>query len=234
MRRVNVLKTVSLLIITLCCNCAMAGVLVSGTRVVYDGHKRETSLGIKNKDSTSPYLIQTWADNDGPEGTVKNPVKPPFVITPPVFRLDAGKENMVRIILTSPSLPQDRESLYWVNVKSIPASSKETKNVLQISVKTRIKLIYRPEGIESPEMDDYKKIMFHQAGNELTVTNPTPYFITFFSLNVGNKPVTTTNIVVPPKGTAQYLIPVGAIGHDITWQVINDYGGASPVTTSHL
>lgn len=68
--------------------------------------------------------------------------KTPFIITPPLFRLDPGKNNILRIVNTTPGLPQDRESVYWVNVKAIPSKSddSENKNVLQIAVRTRIKL----------------------------------------------------------------------------------------------
>lgn len=52
------------------------------------------------------------------------------------------KNNILRIVNVNPSLPQDRESVYWVNVKAIPSQNEENegKNVLQIAVRTRIKL----------------------------------------------------------------------------------------------
>ena len=212
---------------------AQAGVVVGGTRVVYDGAKRETSLSVKNPDKVS-YLIQAWADADGPTGENKGSPKPPFVVTPPLFRLDAGNENMIRIIRTGGSLPEDRETAYWMNVKSIPASARSDKNVLQISVKTRIKLFYRPADIKAPTDDDYKKVTFRRAGGQIEVTNPTPYYLSFYSLKMGSAPVNTTNVMVPPKGTANYPVPSAASGGQVTWQVINDFGGNSKAITSAL
>ena len=44
-----------------------------------------------------------------------------FVITPPLFAMQGKKENTLRIIdATNNQLPQDRESLFWMNVKAIP------------------------------------------------------------------------------------------------------------------
>ena len=120
---------------------ANAGVIIGGTRLIFDGAKKEASISINNPDST-PYLIQSWIDMQ--EG---NSGKAPFIITPPLYRLDGGQKNIERIVMTG-ALPQERESLFWLNIKAIPSASKQT-NSLQIAVKTRIKLIYRPEGLRA-------------------------------------------------------------------------------------
>jgi P pilus assembly chaperone PapD len=73
---------------------ANAALVVGGTRVIYDGSKKEVSLSVRNPDS-SPYLVQSSIDTLA--GGVQ---KAPFIITPPLYRLDAGKENLMRIILT--------------------------------------------------------------------------------------------------------------------------------------
>lgn len=212
---------------------AYAGIIVGGTRVIYDGSKREASLSVNNPDKI-PYLIQTWTDNDGPTEENKGSPKPPFIITPPLFRLDAGNENIVRIIRTGGVLPEDRESVYWMNVKSIPASTKGNKNILQISVKTRIKLIYRPKDIKAPSDEDYKAVSFQRIGNEIKVNNPTPYYFSLFSMKLGDSPVITTNVMVPPKNSVRYPVPAEGNGTQISWQVINDFGGSSKINTSKL
>ena len=117
-----------------------AGVVVGGTRLIYDGGKKESALNISNPDAM-PYLIQSWVDAQ--EG---DSAKAPFIITPPLFRLDGGQNNLLRVVRAGGNLPTDRESLYWLNVKAIPSVEKK-ENTLQIAIKTRIKLIYRPQGL---------------------------------------------------------------------------------------
>ncbi|CAI1068827.1 Chaperone protein fimC precursor [Serratia rubidaea] len=212
---------------------AQAGVVVGGTRVVYDGAKREASLSISNPDKT-PYLIQSWADNDGPDGKQKAGAKPPFVVTPPLFRLEPRGENLLRIIRTGGALPEDRESVFWLNVKSLPSAPQGERNVLQIAVKTRIKLFYRPGGLPRMSEDSYQQVSFQRQGNQLQVSNPTPYFLSFFSLKVNGQTVDTTNVMVPPKGSASYRLPASAAGGQVSWQLINDYGGTSKVFASPL
>uniref|UniRef100_UPI0013D73653 fimbrial biogenesis chaperone n=2 Tax=Enterobacteriaceae TaxID=543 RepID=UPI0013D73653 len=85
---------------------AQAGVVINGTRLVYQGDKNESSLGLSNPDTTD-YLVQSWVDSGG-----KNLAKAPFLITPPLFRLDAKEDNVLRVVRTGGNLPEDRESLY--------------------------------------------------------------------------------------------------------------------------
>lgn len=203
-----------------------AGVVIGGTRVVFHGDKREESLSVMNK-GNKPFLIQSWVDTSGETGKKKGTVKPPFLITPPLFRLDGGEENLVRIIRTGENFPEDRESVYWVNVKSIPSSVKGEKNVLQIAIKSRIKLFYRPEGIKRPTEEDFESVSFHRSVEQIEVKNPTPYYITFYSMKLGNTDVSTSHVMVPPKGSAYYHVPASIQEDKVTWQYINDFGGIS-------
>lgn len=160
-----------------------AGVVVGGTRVVYDGSKKEASISVNNPEATKPYLIQSWVEEVTPTGTRKAP----FIMTPPLFRLDAGQENVLRIIRTGGHFPENKESVFWVNIKSIPSSEKTDTNQLQIAVKTRIKLFFRPVGLSGNATDAYKALKFTRSGNQLLVNNPTPYHISFYKVNVGVK-----------------------------------------------
>jgi fimbrial chaperone protein len=65
------------------------------------------------------------------------------------------KENTLRIIdATNNQLPQDRESLFWMNVKAIPSmdKSKLSDNTLQLAIISRIKLYYRPAKLTLPRI----------------------------------------------------------------------------------
>jgi len=195
---------------------AYAGVIIGGTRVIFDGGKKEASISINNADSV-PYLIQSWVDM--PEG---NANKAPFIVTPPLYRLDGGQQNIERILLSG-SLPQDKESLFWLNIKAIPSASKQ-ENSLQIAVKTRIKLIYRPSGLKgtTPE-EQANKLTWSRSGNKLMVTNPTQYVINFNEISVGDKKLDEVSWVAP-GATAVFSLPAGVNGNHISFKVINDYG----------
>ena len=192
---------------------ANAGVIIGGTRVIFEGAKKEATINITNPDNT-PYLIQSWIDmQDGVSG------KTPFIITPPLYRLDGGQKNLERIVMTG-SLPQEQERL---NIKAIPSASQQM-NALQIAVKTRIKLIYRPEGLRASTPEEQAtKLTWQQSGNAIQVNNPTPYVINFNEITLGGRKLDDVTYVLP-GASARFLLPEGGSGHSLTFKVINDYG----------
>ncbi|MCL7707702.1 molecular chaperone, partial [Enterobacter kobei] len=91
--------------------------------------------------------------------------KAPFMVTPPLFRLAAHQDNTLRVVRTGGTLPEDRESLYWLNIKSIPSAAKiEGVNRLQIAIKTRIKLMYRPASVSGKPEDVASALKWHTEG----------------------------------------------------------------------
>jgi P pilus assembly chaperone PapD len=196
---------------------ALAGVEIGGTRIIYSGDKKETTISIKNPEKETPYLIQSWLDN----GDDSNSNKTPFIVTPPLFLLEPRQENQLRIVNTE-TLPQDRESIYWLSVKSIAGTNRDI-NRLQISVRTRIKMIYRPASLTKNAMDAWKKLQVTRNGERVTFSNPTAYYVSFFSVKVGNKELKNP-LMVPPFGNYSMSVPTNAVGK-VSWRAINDYGG---------
>src|SRR5512146_2342735 len=86
---------------------AVAGVVVDGTRVVYPAAKREVTINIDNPGSV-PSLVQAWLDAGDPHAKPGDS-KVPFVLTPPLFRLDPTKVQSLRLVYTHDPLPADRE-----------------------------------------------------------------------------------------------------------------------------
>lgn len=202
-------------------SAANAGVVIGGTRVIYDGNKKESSISVNNPDTT-PYLIQSWVEtqNGGAE-------KAPFIITPPLYRLDKDQQNVERIVLAG-SVPQGKESLYWLNIKAIP-SAPAKDNSLQIAVKTRIKLIYRPaslKGVIPDELAD--KLTWQRSGNQLQVTNPTNMVMNFNEITVSGKKLDDVSYVLPGS-SARFDLPKGVSGGAVSFKIINDYGGTGKV-----
>ncbi|MGG2408678.1 fimbrial biogenesis chaperone, partial [Aeromonas veronii] len=42
---------------------AHAGIVMGGTRVIYEEGKREASISVTNADNAVPYLVQSWVEN---------------------------------------------------------------------------------------------------------------------------------------------------------------------------
>ncbi|MDN0124308.1 fimbria/pilus periplasmic chaperone [Yersinia aleksiciae] len=201
---------------------ADAGVALGATRVIYPADQKQVQLPVTNNDEKSNYLIQSWVENANGEKDGR------FVITPPLFAMQGKKENTLRIIdATNNQLPQDRESLFWINVKAIPSmdKSKQSDNTLQLAIISRIKLYYRPANLTLPVEQAVDKLRYRRSGNELVLINPTPYFLTVTEMNAGTREI--GNALVPPMGETSVKLPADA-GSDISWRTINDYGALTP------
>ncbi|WP_024549582.1 fimbrial biogenesis chaperone [Siccibacter turicensis] len=198
------------------------GVQIGRTRIIYPGDKKEVELALINRDNDLPWLVQSWVD------TGDGKTRGPFIITPPLFRLDAQKEQGLRIAWTGAPLATDRESLLFLNVRTIPASEKgsEDKNVLRLIFKTRLKLFFRPAGLDGTPAQSCAGLTFRRTGDRLTVTNAGAFYSVFDSLQLGGHRLDSLELVAP-KSASQVVLPAGVVGQNISWRCITDYGNAS-------
>ncbi|MFI3311780.1 MULTISPECIES: fimbrial biogenesis chaperone [Ewingella] len=205
---------------------AFAGFSVGATRVIYTSNMKETPLSVRNTEDSNVYLIRSWVSSDKENENV------PFIITPPLFRIEPGQENALRITQTSSALPQDRESVYWVNTLAIPPASKE-KNTLQFSINTRIKLFYRPVELNNrAEVEkSYQQVKFSRSGNSLSVSNPTPYFVNLAKISINDKEINDGYMIAPKSSIKIENAPAG---NKVGWQAINDFGGLSERFTANF
>lgn len=204
-----------------------AGVGLDATRVVYPAGQKEASLGVRSLKETDSFLIQSWVENA--EGNKVNS----FVITPPLFLMQGKKENTLRIVdNTNGALPNDRESLFWLNVKAIPSMNKsqELQNTLQFAITSRIKMFYRPSNIKMAPEDAPSKLTFSHQGSAIQVNNPTPYYLTLVSIKA-NGTALKDNMVAPMSNLT--LSPESSAS-SISYKTINDFGAQTPTTTASV
>ena len=153
-----------------------------------------------------------------------------FMITPPLFRLDAQQKSVLRIFNASSAMPADRESLFYFNVTSIPAATDEDakQNTLQIAVRNRMKLFYRPKALadDTPE-NVTTKLTWQITGGKLKVINPTGYYMNFSAVKVNNSLVKDA-LLLAPFSSNEYALPNGVSSGTVIWKIINDQGGIGP------
>ncbi|HHB1427542.1 TPA: molecular chaperone [Serratia odorifera] len=221
-------RSLTLIALMMISSLAQGSVVLGGTRVIYDAGKKESNISVKNP-TKNPFLVQSWVQNSD-----NADAKAPFIVTPPLFRLDGKKENVLRIINTGGQLPQDRESLFWLNVKAIPKSADTDVNTLQIAVNTQIKLLYRPQDLPSSPDEAAKTLDWRLESGQLKVANNSPYYINFHSVKINGQDIDSATMV-PPKSTSAFkLNKTIKTGGEISWKIINDYGGSSALMQKKL
>lgn len=207
---------------------AMGAIALDRTRVIFNGSEKSVSLNISNENQQLPYLAQGWLENA--QG-IK--VTSPLVILPPVQRVEPGAKSAIKVqaLPAVNMLPQDRESLFYFNLREIPPRS-EKANVLQIALQTRIKLFYRPKGIIPSQADIaspwQEKLILKRQGESYQVLNPTPYYVTIVNAAASKNGSSVANfkpVMIEPLGSAPLTGSASALGHAPVLTYVNDYGG---------
>lgn len=229
------------------CAPARADVVINTTRVIYHAKEREVTVKLNNDEKTQPRLVQAWID-DGHVDKTPDQMQVPFQLTPPVFRLDAGKSQALRTVYTHESyqgkpLPTDKESLFWLNVLSVPPkpANAEGQNTLQFAVRTRIKLFFRPNGLAGQPGQATSQLTWRpvsEGGRQaLEAHNPSGYHISFSKVALmvdGKEFPSEAPPMIAPGATLRYTLkdlssppPATASVH---FTAVDDFGTANDHT----
>ncbi|WP_421507106.1 fimbria/pilus periplasmic chaperone [Erwinia rhapontici] len=227
---------------------AFAAIALDRTRVVYNGSQKSISLNVSNENKQLPYLAQGWI-----EDAQGNKITSPLAVLPPVQRIEPGAKSQVKVqgLPAAAQLPQDRESLFYFNLREIPPRT-DKPNTLQIALQTRIKMFYRPKLLEITSGDTpwQEQITLTKQGGKYMVNNPTPYFITLVDAKASAKGESVKEfqpLMVEPNGQSLMTAGVSSLGNSPVLTYINDYGArpqlqfsckasscvATPVNSSH-
>ncbi|HAY0228460.1 TPA: fimbria/pilus periplasmic chaperone [Escherichia coli] len=202
---------------------AQAAISLDRTRAIFNGGEKSMTLNVSNDNKQLPYLAQAWIENEKQEKITAGPV----VVTPPVQRLEPGARSMVRLASTPDisKLPQDRESLFYFNIREIPPKS-DKANVLQIALQTKIKLFYRPKAIEAkPNAVWQDRLILNKTNGGYRIENPTPYYVTVIGIGGSEKQAKEGEfeaVMLAPKSTQ--MVKSGTYSTPYL-SYINDYGG---------
>lgn len=177
------IKILILLMLCTFSHSAFAAFILNGTRFIYEEGRKNISIEISNE-SKETYGGQVWVENVLiPKDDVA------FVPMPSFFKVDGGKKQVVRIIKVSDKLPQDKESIFWLNVQEIPPVNKDKNNVMVVAVNTQVKLIYRPISIAKKRENAEAKMELVKEGKYYRLNNPTPYYFAITELKVDGKTI---------------------------------------------
>lgn len=202
-----------------------AAVSLDRTRVIVDGGTAATTLNIRNESKDTPYLAQGWVEDEKGKK-----IQSPLMVVPPLQRLEPDSRGQLKVqpLANASSLPQDRESLYYFNLREVPPKS-DKPNTMQLALQTRVKLFYRPQGLNidpaapAPQL----KLTLKKNGGDYVVVNPTPYYITLASAGkTANHEIDNFSpVMVAPKSELPLKLGVAQLGNSPVLAYINDYGG---------
>jgi len=222
-----------------CASPAFAGIQIAGTRVIYPESQTEVTVRVRN-DNGGARLLQAWVD-DGDSSATAESSKAPFLITPPISRIDPNKGQALRLVRTgAAALPSDRESVFWLNVLEIPPRPKnaDQENLLQFAVRTRMKIFYRPTHLQGSPAEAHKAVTWslsqHGDRQMLKCDNASAFSVSFASIVPSEKEdLLTDGGMCPAKGSAEFEVKSFVQPNaQVVVNVINDYGGVDRRTAN--
>jgi len=216
---------------------AEANVVITGTRVIYPASQREVSIRLSNE-GNEPALVQAWVDSGTPDASPEESTAP-FILTPPLSRIAAGKGQTLRLVYLNEPLPTDRESVFYLNMLDIPPNARpnDDRNLLQVAFRTRIKIFFRPDDLpgrpeDAPAQLKWTLVRDASGNDAVACRNDSAYHVSFneVSVVVDGRSTGLGGGMVSPGGTARFAVKGGAslAGGSLTvrYWAVNDYGAA--------
>ncbi|MEZ2635801.1 molecular chaperone [Morganella morganii] len=220
-------KTILTLLLLTMTFVSRANVIINSTRVIYPQGSKEVPVQLFNT-GTQQALVQAWID-DGNADSTPETANVPFILTPPVVKIDGKNGQQLRVKMTPAQLPADRESLFYLNLLDIPPLPENSadKNMMQIAIRSRIKLFYRPSGLTLSADKAHTRLAFTRDGQHYILKNDSPYHINILGLKTtaDGRDLADEGTMIAPY--AQFTLPAASglpAGNHYALTLIDDFG----------
>ncbi len=211
------------------CAPAYAAVVPDAVHFHFLAKEQELTVRLSNQ-GNSAALVQAWIDDGDADSTPETAAAVPFVIRPPVARVNAGAEKVLRIVAAGAPAASDRETMYFFNLLDVPATTQGADAVLNLIVRSRFSLTYRPEGLTAAgaiKAAEELRWSLARDGQDwsLHAENPTPYYVNL--TGIGDKERISASRVAPFSSGTYRLSHAqqAALGTQVTYQFRNEQGG---------
>ncbi|RBQ33683.1 fimbria/pilus periplasmic chaperone [Rahnella variigena] len=197
-----------------------AALSVDQSRYVFEGDKDAISIVVENA-AKKTYGGQTWIENIRESDT-----RPSFVVTPPFFKVAGEGKQVLRVIKALEQMPENKESIYWINLQEIPPANKD--GGLSIALRTKVKLLYRPASLMEGRKGAESSMTLKVTKSGTTLENTTPYIFAIAEILDGkDKPLVLNEkahttlamftpgdvLALPTGSSATQVVSVDDLGH---------------------
>lgn len=220
-----------------------ASVIINQTRVIYPSNANNVTVQLLNK-SRTVHLVQSWIDDGNPEARPED-IRVPLLVTPPVVKINAngGQSLKISVAGSTEKLPKDRESVFYLNVLDVPPMpDNKDANYMQVALRNRIKLFWRPNGLALSQKDIPEHVSLSKSKEgKSCINNNTPYYLTIVQIMRWDGKSTSVQTGVPSDNflkKAAFIPPYTCVTPENTGGILksgkyqfvrmDDYGSKVP------
>lgn len=197
----------------------ITGIQLGQTRVVIKPGEHTSYFNVISHDDR-PFVISAFVlDQDEKRSRS-------FAVEPGVFQLPGRQKVSVRVLQLE-SLPTDKESLFWLQVHSVVARTEaqnQKSSSLKLAVGQRIKLFYRPKGLEGDARYAAENLQWQWKDGYLTAVNPTKFWVSMSYITINGKKHYISDMV-QPSGDFKFKTPKLTGVENDGFAFVDEYGG---------
>lgn len=147
------------------------------------------------------------------------------MLTPPVAKIAADSGQQLKIKKMPNMLPNNKESLFYLNVLDIPPNNPDStgKNVLKFAMQNRIKLFYRPKGIAPVNRGTFQKLSMKRSGSIYSIKNDAANWVTVTEVKANNVKINNESIMLAPLSSTDVALK-SANANQYKMTIIDDHG----------
>ncbi|MBO2651602.1 fimbrial biogenesis chaperone [Shewanella algae] len=206
---------------------AWGGVTAEVSRVVYEAAKPEQSLQLANLNDY-PVLVQLWIDDGNPGSTPDKATYAPVISLPAIFNLAAGEQRSIRLVRVREDLPEDRESLYWLNIYEVPPKpliqGSSAEQLVLLTMRTQMKLFFRPESLSAKAVNMIESVKLDWREGKLQINNQGPFFLTITRIEFDNLTPPLQPQMLAPFSSESLELPIKPLAQSASIYYLDDYG----------
>lgn len=223
-------KKMQLALLTICSlstSAVNAAITLDRTRVIFTGDSDTLSMKVTNENKEQPYLAQAWIEDE-----YGHKINRPFIVLPPIQRVEPDSSAILQVIYQPMVnlLPQDKESLFYFNLREIPLKSGKV-SVLPLILPTKVMFFYRPQALLVPSGSGkapwQEQLTLHPEGGNYRFDNPTPYYVTIVEAATSAKGKAIADfegVTLEPTSTSTLNLSGKTLGNTPSFIYVDDFG----------
>ena len=206
------------------CSFANGGVQLDRSRVLIDNGSKSVAYAVTNH-YESPVVASAVITNF--DGTPSHA----FAVSPSLYQIKANSTSQGQIVQLE-QLPQDRESVFWLNVKTVlgQADGNQDEKIIDnvntgnfgISLAQRIKVFYRPKDLNENCSTAVSKLSWKKSKEGIVVSNPSKVSVSVVKINSKAKEFNISDTLMP-LSEKTLNVKIDKVDN-ITFTYVDEYG----------